>query len=159
MVVLQLLCLLITANGAPVLAQWLLREWGAAPIDGGRILRDGYPLLGTSKTWRGLAAALLATPLAALLVGVDALTGILIAFTAMIGDLASSFVKRRRALKPSSQALGLDQIPESLLPALAAAPLLHLSFWEITSTVALFFLLELGLSRALYRMGIRQRPY
>ncbi|HHH35216.1 MAG TPA: CDP-archaeol synthase, partial [Gammaproteobacteria bacterium] len=77
MVVLQLLCLLITANGAPVLAQWLLREWGAAPIDGGRILRDGYPLLGTSKTWRGLAAALLATPLAALLVGVDALTGIL----------------------------------------------------------------------------------
>jgi len=159
MAVAQLLILLITANGAPVLAHWLWRGRGAAPIDGGRVLRDGHPLLGASKTWRGLAAALLATPAAALAVGLDAPTGLLIAVAAMGGDLLSSFIKRRLALPPSSQSLGLDQIPESILPALAAAPRLHLSPWDIVLSVVLFFLLELGLSRVLYRLGIRQRPY
>ena len=38
--------------------------------------------------------------------------GLLVAATAMAGDLLSSFLKRRLALAPSSQAIGLDQIPE-----------------------------------------------
>ncbi len=159
MAILQLLTLLIIANGAPVLAQWLFRDHGAQPIDGGRRLRDGRPLLGASKTWRGLAAALLVTPVAAPAIGVAILTALLIAAMAMLGDLLSSFIKRRLNLPPSSQALGLDQIPESVLPALAAAPFLPLSIGEALLTVLLFFFLELGLSRLLYRLGIRKQPY
>ena len=33
---------------------------GGRPIDGGRVLRDGYRVLGNGKTWRGFAAGVLA---------------------------------------------------------------------------------------------------
>jgi len=159
MAVLQLLLLLIIANGAPILARWAFRTRGGKPVDGGVNLRDGQPLFGTSKTWRGLIAAIIVTPAAALIIGLDLVTGLLIALMAMAGDLLSSFIKRRLRLKPSSQALGLDQISESLLPALVVAPRLQLSAGEILIIVLLFFLLELGLSQLLFRIGIRRRPY
>src|SRR6478752_380374 len=57
--ILQGLILISAANGAPVLFARLLRARFAHPIDGGIVLRDGHPLLGRSKTWRGLAAAVL----------------------------------------------------------------------------------------------------
>lgn len=43
------------ANMAPVFAMKLLPRWNAR-IDGGRNGRDGRPLLGPGKTWRGLVA-------------------------------------------------------------------------------------------------------
>jgi hypothetical protein len=42
-----------------------------------------------------------------------------VAFMAMLGDLFSGFVKRRLGMGPSDKALGLDYVPESLLPLLA----------------------------------------
>ena len=159
MAVLQLLLLLMVANGAPILARWAFRKHGGKPVDGGVNLRDGQPLFGASKTWRGLVAAIIMTPTAALIIGLDLIIGLLIALMAMTGDLLSSFIKRRLGLKPSSQALGLDQIPESILPTLVVAPQLQLSAGKILIIVLLFFLLELGLSRLLFRIGIRRRPY
>jgi len=57
--ILQSLILVSTANTAPVALARLLGARFARPIDGGLVLRDGHPLLGRSKTWRGLAAAIL----------------------------------------------------------------------------------------------------
>lgn len=159
MAVLQLLLLLIIANGAPILARWAFRKHGGKPVDSGVNLRDGQPLFGASKTWRGLMAAIFITPIAALIIGVNLVTGLLIALMAMAGDLLSSFIKRRLGLKASSQALGLDQIPESILPVLVVAPQFQLSAWEILIIVLLFFFIELGLSQLLFRIGIRRRPY
>ena len=45
-------------------------------------------------------------------IGLDWTIGLLVSVTTMIGDLFSSFAKRRMNLAPSSMALGLDQIPE-----------------------------------------------
>src|SRR4051812_28167242 len=119
--VLQLLTLLTLANGAPIAAKDLLGDRYAWPVDGGLHFLDGRPLLGKSKSWRGLLVALGACSVAAPMLGLDWRLGVVIGLAAMIGDLASSFTKRRLDLKPSSRATGLDQIPESLLPALVAA--------------------------------------
>ena len=68
-------------------------------------------------------------------------------------------MKRRLGLVPSSQAIGLDQIPESLFPLIAARLLLPLSALDIAVATMLFFAGELLLSRLLYKWHVRDRPY
>ena len=70
----------------------------------------------------------------------------------MTGDLFSSFTKRRMKLAPGSMALGLDQIPESLLPAIACRWVLPITVLDIILVTALFFVGELVASRALYTL-------
>jgi CDP-2,3-bis-(O-geranylgeranyl)-sn-glycerol synthase len=77
----------------------------------------------------------------------------------MLGDLTTSFIKRRLGLPPSSQALGLDQGLESLFPLLAVRSRLGLTAWDILAVVLAFFGLELLLSRLLFRAHLRDRPY
>ena len=156
---LVLLLLLIVANGAPILAQRLLGDRLGLPLDGGLVLADGRRLLGRSKTVRGIVSALLLTPAAALVLGETLWLGAVIAVGAMLGDLLSSFLKRRLGLVPSSQALGLDQIPEALLPLLLVSRPLELQAPTIAGLVAAFVVLELLLSKLLYRLRIRTRPY
>ncbi len=77
----------------------------------------------------------------------------------MAGDLFSSFCKRRLGLAPSSPAVGLDQVPESLFPLFACASPLSLTFADVAAGVAIFFVGELLLSRLLYAFDLRDRPY
>jgi CDP-2,3-bis-(O-geranylgeranyl)-sn-glycerol synthase len=77
----------------------------------------------------------------------------------MLGDLISSFIKRRRGLVPSSRSLGLDQIPEALLPAAFAYVYLQLTLPDLILIVVLFFVCAVGLSPILFRLGLRKRPY
>jgi len=157
--VLKLLVLLAVANGAPVLAKRLLGDRLARPLDGGAIFIDGRPLFGPSKTIRGIVLALAATPLAAALMGLSWQLGVVVAGLAVVGDLLSSFVKRRMGLPSSSMALGLDQIPESLLPLLGAWLFVPLSLLDVLVGVAAFFAGELILSRILFHLNLRERPY
>jgi hypothetical protein len=103
--------------------------------------------------------SILATTLGAPLVGIDWTIGLLVAATAMLGDLFSSFTKRRMKLAPGSMALGLDQIPESLLPAVACRWILPITVMDVILVSSLSFVGELGVSRALYGINIRDRPY
>jgi CDP-2,3-bis-(O-geranylgeranyl)-sn-glycerol synthase len=93
------------------------------------------------------------------LIGVAPQIGALMAAGAMAGDLFSSFVKRRLGLPPSSQAMGLDQVPESLLPLLLGRQALSLTGTDIVVAVALFFIGEVFLARLFYKLGLRGRPY
>jgi hypothetical protein len=77
----------------------------------------------------------------------------------MAGDLFSSFLKRRMDLPPSSRAIGLGQVPEALFPLLACREALSLTALDIASTVAVFFVGELLLSRLLYSVHLRDQPY
>jgi CDP-2,3-bis-(O-geranylgeranyl)-sn-glycerol synthase len=83
----------------------------------------------------------------------------MIGLAAMLGDLLSSFLKRRLGLASSARALGLDQLPESLLPTAVVAGPLDLSAPQVCGIAAAFFALELLLSRLLYRLRLRKRPY
>ena len=156
---LRLLLLVLIANGTPIIATAVCGAWGAQPLDGGRVLADGHRLLGDAKTWRGVVLAPLVTGLAAALFGLPAGVGVVIGLAAMLGDLLSSFVKRRLGMASSSMAFGLDQIPEAWLPLLAVSSLFELAGSVIAGMVAGFIVLELALSRLLYWLGIRKRPY
>jgi CDP-2,3-bis-(O-geranylgeranyl)-sn-glycerol synthase len=152
--------LLMVANGLPILLNVWLRDRAALPIDGGiRLGRDGQPLFGSHKTWRGLVAAIMGTAAAAVVLGLPAITGAWVGLWAMAGDVLSSFLKRRLARDSGDQALGLDQIPESLLPLLAVRSELGFGLGEVAALVALFLVLELLLSRVLFAWNIREHPW
>jgi CDP-diglyceride synthetase len=156
---LHLLLLLFIANGSPILARIILGKHFARTLDGGMLLADGRPLLGSSKTLRGVISAILVTTLTAPLFGFSWLIGLLIGSSAMLGDILSSFLKRRLGLAPSSMAIGLDQIPESLLPLLICRPLLELPWLKVCYLALAFLFLELLMSQLLFRLGIRKHPY
>ena len=157
--ILQLLVLLMLANGTPVVAKKILGEQFAYPLDCGVVFIDGRPLFGHSKTIRGIVLAVLVTTAGAPLIDLDWTIGFVVGGLAMVGDLASSFLKRRIALPPSSRASGLDQVPEALLPLLACRDLLSLTMADIGVTAALFVIGEVLLSRVLYAVRLRDRPY
>jgi CDP-archaeol synthase len=159
LVITQLLFLLLLANGTPMLAGKLLGARFARPLDGGFEFVDGRPLLGRSKTIRGIVLAILVTTAGAPLVGLPWEIGTLASSLAMAGDLFSSFLKRRLGLRPSSPAVGLDQIPESLFPLLGCAGPLSLTFVDVGVGVGVFFIGELALSRLLFAFDLRDRPY
>jgi CDP-2,3-bis-(O-geranylgeranyl)-sn-glycerol synthase len=156
---LLLLLLLLLANGSPLIVREILGSRFARPLDGGLRLADDRPLFGETKTIRGFVAALVTTPLASALLGLGWEIGLLIGLFAMLGDLFSSFVKRRLGMPSSSRALGLDQVPESLFPLLACRTLIELAMLEVVVLVVLFSLSELLLSRVAFWLGIRKHPY
>jgi hypothetical protein len=159
LVVLQLLILLALANGTPVLAKKLLGSRLSCPLDGDARFLDGQPLLGRSKTIRGILLSVLATSAGASLMGLGWKTGAVVGGVAMAGDLFSSFLKRRIHLPAASRATGLDQVPESLFPLLVCRKALSLTTSDIVVSVALFFIGEVFLSRLLYKLRLRDRPY
>lgn len=157
--ILDLLVLLTLANGIPVIAKRLLGRRFAFPLDAGIILVDGQPLFGASKTVRGVVLSIIVTAVSAPLLGLSWQTGAIIGSVAMLGDLISSFIKRRMKLPPSSQTPGLDQIPETLLPLLACQQMLALTVSDILIVTVIFFVGAQLLSRLLYRLNIRDHPY
>lgn len=156
---LSLLFLILVANGTPVLVHYFMRDALACPIDSGIRFVDRKRLFGDSKTWRGFLSSIIATGVSAILIGYDWETGLLIAVGAMFGDLVSSFFKRRLGFRVSARAPLLDQVPESLLPALLVMHLFQLSTMAIIMLVFVFFILDVMLSRLFYYLGVRRKPY
>ena len=157
--ILQGLILLLVANGAPILAKRFLGRHCAWPLDGGLVLADGQPLLGRSKTMRGVLLSILVdggrSPAAGAAVDRGALAG----SAAMAGDLVSSLIKRRLRRPPAAWRSASTRYPKSLLPLLACKSALGLSTLDIVVGTAVFWLGELVLSRALFALRIRDRPY
>lgn len=159
MLELKLFVLIVIANGAPIMARELLGSISECPVDGGFKLPDNKFLFGKSKTVRGILAALVLTTISGFLIGIPVSVCLSIALFAMLGDLLSSFIKRRINKPTGSMVLGLDQVPESLLPLLAVRDQLNLEFQSILTIVAGFIIFELVVSRLLYKFKIRNRPY
>lgn len=143
MLITTLALLLLIANAAPLLAgHWLPAKYLTA-IDRGYHCADANPLLGPSKTWQGLAAALLFSAATAWLLQFSILAALLLALLAMVGDLLSSFIKRRLNYRSGLNVPGLDQLPESLLPMLGMYLLLPLSLLQTILPVLIFILLHI----------------
>lgn len=159
MLILKLLILVTVANGMPVIIKKLLDHDFDLALDGGLNFFDGRRLFGPSKTVRGVVSAVLATTLCAMLMELEWFIGTVIGSVSMAGDLFSSFIKRRLKMPPSSMALGLDQVPESLFPLLVVQPMLTLSVMDIAAVVVVFSVGGLLISRLLYKLNIRDRPY
>ncbi len=156
---LQTLVVITVANAAPLLLTLALGRQPGLPVDFGYRLRDGQRLFGETKSYRGIAAAVVAAALTGLALGLPPFACALAGFLAMLGDLLSSFAKRRMALAPSSRFLGLDQAPVALLPLLALIPLAGISPWSGLMGAALFIVLGPPLSWLLFHAGIRREPH
>ena len=153
----RLLVLLGVANVAPLLARRLFGARWQAPLDGGMRFVDGRPLLGPSKTLRGLVAAVILSALCAPVVGIPMELGALIGALAMAGDALSSFVKRRLGIAPSAEAIGLDQLPESLLPLLAVQGALSLTPMQVAGVTAVFVAFGIPLARVVRRIRLQRK--
>jgi hypothetical protein len=152
---LRALLLLVAANSAPVLGRKLLGQRLNYPLDGGLRMFDGRPLFGPSKTLRGIVLSLATTAAVALVLGLSVVTGALIAGLSMLGDLISSFIKRRLGRAPSSSVVLLDQAPEALLPLLVFRERLSLTAWDIAGVTFVFLALDLIFSRLVYKLHLR----
>lgn len=147
---LEILLLIVLANAAPVIARLVFTNRASTSIDLGFMLQDKQYLFGQTKTWRGLIASLTLTTLIAYLLDYAIVTGLIISISAMLGDLLSSFIKRRLQKQSSTNVLFLDQVPESLFPVLVYSSTVHtLELMEVIVIIIFFIIIELGLSNLL----------
>ncbi len=129
------------ANMTPPVAAKVLPKWNA-PIDGGRTHRDGRPVLGKSKTWRGLVTGAVAAALVALAqslvvhtdwalsdfaytafgdnVAAPLAIGFALGFGAVAGDAIKSYFKRRTGRQGGAPWIPFDQL-DFVVFGLAAA--------------------------------------
>ena len=92
-----------TANSAPV------AFGGGPPLDAGENWLDGKPVLGSHKTLRGCIVGILGGLLIGTLQG-NLLSGLAQGIGAILGDLVSSFFKRRWDVAPGESYPLLDQL-------------------------------------------------
>jgi len=143
---LTLFVLLLVANSAPVVARMILQSRLLTPVDCGLSFVDGRRLFGPRKTVLGLLSAVTVTTLVALMLDVSWQSGLLVATGAMVGDLLSSFVKRRLGVEPHGVVLGLDQLPEVLVPLFLVKAQFALTSADIVFILAGFCVTEWCLS-------------
>ena len=103
------------ANSTPVVLG------GGPPVDGGESWVDGKPILGKNKTIRGCLSGILVGTLVGFLQG-NLLGGSAQATGAILGDLLSSFLKRRYDLTPGSSMPIVDQLDFITLAVILSHP-------------------------------------
>ncbi|MGM0604786.1 MAG: CDP-2,3-bis-(O-geranylgeranyl)-sn-glycerol synthase [Halobacteriota archaeon] len=153
---------------------------GGRPIDGGRTLGDAR-LLGDGKTWRGtavgtLAGVTLAMGLNAINDAASAAVGVALpefpivvavglAFGAMVGDIAASFLKRRSGRERGAAFPGLDQL-DFVVGALLLAFLVSPSWFLETFTIDVLVvvavmtpILHVITNVIAYALGLKNEPW
>ncbi len=162
MVVLKLVLFLVWVNFLPFAARLILGERYAYPVDFGGTWRDGHRLLGDHKTWRGLVTGIAGGTLVAPLLGISWSTAAGAASLVMMGDLATSFIKRRMGKQSGHPIVVLDQALEGALPLLVLTPALGLEPWQVVAVLTVFIPLSHGGSRywhyVLYRPPLDGYP-
>lgn len=141
-----------------------LLPWLTKPIDGG-IVWKGKPLFGTSKTWRGFIMMTGLNGVFSAVMG-EWWIGVVTAVGYCLGELPTSFIKRRWNIGPSQQGKGmtgaifyvLEQC-DSILGAVAAANLaIPLTASQngilIISGTGLHILIDFGLYLFGYKRGL-----
>jgi len=103
------------ANASPLLVN------GRCRIDFGKNFVDGRPLLGKNKTWEGLTVGVYMGSITALALSIILndfslfLVGLGASFSALMGDMAGSFIKRRVGLESGAPFPLLDQLDFALM--------------------------------------------
>ncbi|MDH3328151.1 MAG: CDP-archaeol synthase [Desulfobulbaceae bacterium] len=140
--VLKITVFIMWVNVLPPLASLILGDRCIWRIDGDRLWYDQRPVFGKHKTIRGIVVSVLGGTAFFPLLGVTWWAAGIASLLAMTGDLLSSFIKRRFNLHSGKNMVVLDQIFESLFPALFLIHFLHLAKWYVL--VVLFCFIPLA---------------
>jgi CDP-2,3-bis-(O-geranylgeranyl)-sn-glycerol synthase len=103
---------------------------GGPPLDAGENWFDGKPFLGSHKTLRGCIVGVLAGLLIGILQG-NILSGLTQGVGAILGDLISSFFKRRWDVAPGESYPLLDQLDFIIVAVILSQPFTKASLTEI----------------------------
>lgn len=116
----------------------MMGSWWDSPLDFNRSFIDGKPILGRHKTIRGVTGSILGSALVAPAFGWSFAEGVELASLGMVGDLLTSFIKRRMN-KPSGTIVpGLDQFLEALLPLIALKGWQQIGTLSFVAVMAIF---------------------
>lgn len=147
------------ANGAPVLAG------GGLPMDLGRKLRDGKPVFGKNKTFRGFFAGLIVGTFVGLVESVvfnyPFLFGLVTTLGALVGDLIGAFLKRRLDIRPGGSLPVVDQL-DFIVGALAFSlpPFPYMLSLELAVTVLIITPpIHFLMNYAAYKLGLKNNPW
>ena len=139
--------MLVLANSTPVILASILGKRYSAAIDANTVLRDGRPLFGSHKTWRGLLGGTLMSGVAGSFLSPGFVTGAAFGALALTGDLCASFLKRRLHRASGRWTPLIDQLPEALLPLILLRDRMGLDTAAIAGTAAVFTALDLIFAR------------
>lgn len=138
MLALKILIILIATNAAPLISATLYARRRRRPLDNGRILGDGYRLLGENKTLVGLFSGIGAAGILCFIIGLPLASGLLISGASLLGDLLTSFIKRRLGLAEGETAFFLDHLLEGALPLWVCKGLFSISWPMVAALLVLF---------------------
>jgi CDP-2,3-bis-(O-geranylgeranyl)-sn-glycerol synthase len=98
-----------SANAVPVILG------GGPALDFGKTFKDGKPILGSHKTFKGFFGGLIIGTLVGigesyLFSDYNLFSGFMLSLGALVGDLVGAFIKRRLGFSPGSPMLVIDQI-------------------------------------------------
>ncbi len=88
------------------------------PLDFRKTFIDDKPILGSHKTIRGFCGAILIGTISSPLLGWSYSNGFIVVLLSMVGDILTSFIKRRLNKPEGTVMAGLDQLFEGLFPIL-----------------------------------------
>ena len=140
------------ANASPVVLG------GGGPLDGGRLWRDGRPLLGGHKTVRGTLLGLLVGVLVGVAQG-NPVGGGLQALGAVLGDLAGSFHKRRLGLKPGDSLIFSDQLDFIVLAVALSYPVQWTPLGQVAAILLVTLPLHYLVNVVAWALKLKKNPW
>ena len=135
-------------------------------MDMGKKFSDGRRIFGDGKTTRGFVGGLIVGTIVGLLQGIaevplgeHLLLGFLLALGALLGDLVSSFIKRRLDIERGGAAPGLDQLSFVVVALMLASPVKVITWREIAAILIVTPPIHLATNFVGYKLGLKSRPY
>ena len=140
------------ANSTPVVLG------GGPALDGGKQWSDGKPILGPNKTIRGCLTGIIVGTLIGLLQG-NLIGGFAQATGAILGDLISSFYKRRRDYSPGSSMPIIDQLDFISLAIILSYPFQQTDLLSVAVIMVITVPIHYAVNYISWLMKLKKNPW
>jgi CDP-2,3-bis-(O-geranylgeranyl)-sn-glycerol synthase len=140
------------ANSIPVILG------GGPPVDGGAVWSDGKPILGANKTIRGTITGVLAGTIIGILQG-NFLGGFAQSAGALLGDLISSFYKRRQDYSPGSSMPFIDQLDFIVMAVALSYPFQSTDLVSAFTIMVITVPIHYGTNYVAWLLKLKKNPW